>query len=229
MSLDWRIRIPQRHYSGFAQLLALSVEQFEGLQTALSNMPAPFSIGGFVSRVSSQTDLVADEASAVVDVLVSLYQVRADTGLPITDFVEVLRRALKDVRDTRLPSADENWEMIAPRLQAILNIEDPFGLIAKAVALRAEHGHTFQGAHIVTDLRPVFRDKPQDGPAAAMILHTLRISHFEGNDRKEFFVALDSLDLAELRALLDRADLKAKGLEALLESAHVPLFREDSE
>jgi hypothetical protein len=99
---------------------------------------------------------------------------------------------------------------------------DVFSIGAKALALMQEHERTFCQARIITDIRPVFGSEVSKPPRAVVVAHTLRISYHEGDERKDFYVALDSDDIESLRELLDRADAKARSLEDVIVSTKVP-------
>lgn len=86
-----------------------------------------------------------------------------------------------------------------------------------------EHEHSFRQARIFTDIRPVFEPgQPADAPPqGGTIVHTLKISYYADNEPKDFFIALDTSDTRALRDQLERADMKAQSLKAVLAAAKV--------
>jgi hypothetical protein len=90
----------------------------------------------------------------------------------------------------------------------------------KAMDVVLDHSHVFFHAKILTDIRPVFNTKG-DSIDAAVIVHNLRIHYEEDSDHKDFYVALDTSDIQELREVLDRADTKAKCLQGLVKKSGV--------
>lgn len=56
-----------------------------------------------------------------------------------------------------------------------------------------------------------------------LIVHMLKLGYHDSNEsrHKEFHLALDSKDLAELKEIIIRAETKAKTLKSQLESAGV--------
>jgi hypothetical protein len=229
MSLPWRVRIPPQYYAGFARLVGLSDEVFQGLVHGLRTTPLARSTGALVSQVSQTAGIASDDVDALVEVLISLYILRADMELPVPEFVDVVVRALQDLRREDLKPADGDWSPFKDRLSALLKFDDSLGIISKATTLGSEYDHSYLRSHIVTDLRPVFANDPHDRPTAALITHTLRLSYSDGTDRKDFFITMEPADLDELRAQLNRADAKGKSLEALLEAAQVRLLKEEGE
>jgi hypothetical protein len=75
-------------------------------------------------------------------------------------------------------------------------------------------------ARILTDIRPVF-GATDDPPIAAVVVHTLRLSFFEDNESKEFFISLDAEDLRTLRDQLDRASSKAESLKEVIDKTGI--------
>ena len=229
MSAGLRVRIPQQHYHAFRTLLRLSPEQFEGLLAALTDNPQTLVIGDLVPIVASRAIIDTEDAAILLDMLVTVYSIKADAKLSAPDFTQVLLRALDEASDPSVRPTDEIRLRVETQLSVLLQISDPLGLIAKANLLWAEYDCRFLEAHIATDLRPLFKDDLDAPLAAAMIVHTLRLTHLHDDGRKEFFVVLDDKDITTLRKILDRAELKARSLAKTLEAAQVPLFTESGE
>jgi hypothetical protein len=113
-------------------------------------------------------------------------------------------------------SGDTDRSCFKSRLIKLLTI-DSFGIVSKALSLKAESDHIFCTGRILTDARPVYGADPSIAPRAALILHTLRLAYHESADLKEFYITLDDRNLKEFRDLLDRAGLKSKSLTAASE------------
>jgi hypothetical protein len=77
-------------------------------------------------------------------------------------------------------------------------------------------------AKILSDIRPVFGDKPTVRPVGAVVTHTLRIGYHLGGDHREFHIILDVQDLEALKVAVDRAQAKDKTLRALLKDIKLP-------
>lgn len=224
-----RLRIPTEYYGGFAKLLRLTPEQFHEFLAALRSTAPTFSVARFSARAADRLPLAAVDVREMVDVLTSLHSIRADLGWTVPDFVDAVCDALAAVEDSALPKPDDgNWQGVRNRLTLALGVET-LGVVAKANVLWFQQDHSFADTQILTDLRPVFGAKPEEAPAAAMIVHQLRIEYFEGLARKEFFVAMNVADLQRLRATLDRAERKEESMRSLLKAASVPLLEEEAE
>ncbi|HET6386457.1 MAG TPA: hypothetical protein VFJ58_23945 [Armatimonadota bacterium] len=72
---------------------------------------------------------------------------------------------------------------------------------------------------MLSDVRHVFSHDL--APVAAVIVHQLRIGYLEDVERKEFWVTLDTNDLDQLIATLDRARTKAEKLRATIATSGI--------
>jgi hypothetical protein len=58
-------------------------------------------------------------------------------------------------------------------------------------------------------------------PIATLIHHSLRLEYLEDGETRTFSVSLDRMDIDKLRAALDRATKKERGLVELITAAGV--------
>lgn len=226
MSSVGRVQIPLRHYPAFLTLITLSDEQFQELVMTLSRDQKSFSTSAVGSIVTEILGIDPQQADNLAETLVSLHGLRRELQLSSVDMSQALISGLEVARDERLHPTEETRQPVQDRLVEIFEVGGTIGTIAKASTLQGEHQHRFLEAHIATDMRPIFQDDLDAPLAAAMITHMLKLTYSEGGEPKEFFVALNSDDIEELRSVLHRADQKAYSLESLMESAHVPLMGE---
>lgn len=88
-------------------------------------------------------------------------------------------------------------------------------------SLRGEIERGYCKGRIVTDLRAVFSDDASVSPAAMTIMHTLRIRYHDDVRRhREFYVAMDGDDLADLKTAIERAQQKSKTLQDFLSKSN---------
>jgi hypothetical protein len=121
---------------------------------------------------------------------------------------------------------EEGKHNFSKRLADFLEATSVLGITAKAAKVLLEHEHVFLEPRILTDIRTVFKDI-EEQPVGAVIVHNLRITYRQNDDRKEFFVALDDSDLASLSQEIARAEAKAKVLKKLLEKAEITYLSVD--
>jgi hypothetical protein len=153
----------------------------------------------------------------LMDTVRWMYEMRVSAEVPITEFVTDVCEALTEygeLASTATPSLSE-------RLATILDLE-ALTIRAKALTLYGEQANVFCSTRILTDLRPVFGTNVSDPPPACIIAHTLRFDYHGAQGRmEEFWLALASEDLVELRIAIDRAETKAKSLRGVLEKANL--------
>lgn len=210
------LSIPPRHERALADLVAMTQEERERLVNVIRQAPAALDLDVLAKKVASATKLDKDRASRLVWMLASLYRAREET--PVDQFVD-------DVCDTAQASdkvlrpKDEDWGSFKRDLKALLSCDDSLGITAKAKDIRGQHQNVYCKARILTDIRPVFSQDVGVEPPAGVIVHTLRLTTHPGGDfsaSKDFYVALDELDLKELKRLVDRAVQKEATLRSLI-------------
>jgi hypothetical protein len=232
-----KLNLPESLHKGLQTLILLEPDQVDELDSALRTTSPTLWPRDFAAAVASKanTDDEKGRIEEVVRALVGLYLARASSvgrassaGLPIPDFVERVCEAMEETGNEALRPANEDWTTFKARLSRLLNTDQTLGVTSKAVDVMMQQQHAYCTARLMTDLRPVFKSDPAETPEAAVIVHTLKISYHEGDQLKDFFVALDDSDIRELRELLNRAEQKAESLRPLMEAANlVNLGREE--
>ena len=211
------LSIPRRHERPLADLVAMTQQEGERLVNVIREAPPALDLGLLAEKVASSTELDKGRASALVRMLASLYRGREDT--PLDQFVDEVCDAAQALGKETLRPKDENWDPFKRVLRDLLSCDESLGVTAKATDIRGQHQNVYCKARILTDIRPVFKQDVAEEPPASVIIHTLRMTtHQEGDfsTAKDFYVALDALDLRELRKLVDRAIRKEETLKSLI-------------
>ncbi len=214
------LRIPRTFQRPLADLIAMRSEDRQQLIDTIRAAPAVQDRAALAARIASETALDKERAAGIVSMLMSLYRVIQDT--PIDEFVGDVCEAVRT--SARKETKEVDWSSFKQDLTALLSSNETFGVMAKAHDIQKQQAHVYCNARILTDIRPVFKKDPADGPTAAFVTHTLRISTHDQGDfstAKDFFVSLDADDLKELRRLVDRAVTKEEALKSLLHTAKV--------
>ena len=228
MPTGMRLTVPSSDREGLSQLLRLSEGDLDRLIAAIRETPPVLRRGEFTSQVASKANISAD-AGEIVRVLTVLYSVRAETELSLSDFADVIRESVEqDQAFDGIKLSDDQWETFKVRLSTLLSLDHSLGVVAKAIFLLTDHPHVFHGARVFTDLRPVFGADPAQPPVAGVIVHQLKITYHEGDELKEFFVALESEELRRLFLILQRAETKARSLRSLVQSDAFPVLEGES-
>lgn len=161
--------------------------------------------------------LPPSETKALMEAVNTMYQIRAYADVPIEEFTSDICDALLEYEQL----TQDQVSRFRERLGKIL-ASDALSIAAKAVVLLGEHEHLFCSARVITDARPVYGRDVASSPDAMVITHTLKLDyHGVGGKIDEIYIGLGSNDVRELRNVLERAEEKAKSLQATLEAARI--------
>jgi hypothetical protein len=215
------LQIPKKFESGLAELLTLPDEIISEIIQAIEHAPLVSRHGDLVEAVSKGVKNSPKETlDQIISVLTSLSLIRSNANLSIkkiaTDVTESMQKSSSDV----LQSTEEGYERFKLRLEKLLSSKALY-ITAKAKEISQEYEHTFCSARVLTDLRPIFSEEVGETPIAGVVIHNLKLVHHSEEEHKEFYVALDSEDIASLIQSLQRAQEKAKSLDLLFKSANL--------
>lgn len=201
------LTIPKDHQPLLNKIRTIPDESLQALVLALSSD----------KDVSATRGLSSEDAEAIQEVVMELYRVREFLDMEVPDFVSEIADSLQEVE--AFPAAE--LPAFRDRLTKLLTI-DSVSTSSKATSLKLEYERRFCSARMLTDARPIYGVDPSKPPVAGMITHTLRISYHDNtSELREFYIMMDADDITSLRALLDRADVKAKSLESVFAAAKV--------
>lgn len=220
------IRIPDEYRRGFAEIRQLTEQQAEELISALEAEPPTLEREKLRSAVASNvSSLARSDIDRIIDTLVSLYALKGSMNLETLEFVDTVRRAMDESGREELEfDEDKERELFKDHLTQLLKV-DSLGIATRANDLLYEDKHAVRGStRVITDIRPVFRADPDEDPAAALIVHTLKVSYHDGGRIEDFLVTLDSEQIDELLRVLERAKSKAGSLKRTLEGAKIPFI-----
>jgi hypothetical protein len=221
------LEIPEEYKSGLAKLLALSRESAEVLLETLKEAPPMMSTFELSVFLTSKVESVArKEAEEIVDTLVSLYFSQQHHADVADELVEEICQKMEDSDVQELRLSKENREHFKNLLTTLLKTE-ALVYVSKSIGVLRDNERMFCNARILTDIRPVFGSNVQTPPKAAVIVHMLNISYHQGDDLKDFYVGMDVNDVKTLRAVLERADLKAESLKSVFDSARLKNLNSD--
>ena len=219
------LSIPKSHHAGLARIIAMENAAADELFTALDKATPTLMARDFAEQLAKTvTRLPSSEIRQLLGVVLGMYQARGASDMSPLDFAEEICKVIEESKSDVLKIPAERREDVRQRLAKLLGYENSLGVTSKALDVMTEHERILCGARIVTDIRPVF-GRPTDKPTAAVIVHNLKISYHQDDEHREFYVALDTEDVVRLRTLLERAEMKAQSLEALLQRAATPYLK----
>lgn len=222
------LQIPEDHYTLWKRVIHLSSDEYRDLITAITTTPVVGSFDVFAESVASKVDPADSELiEDFVGLLAVFYGHAREADVSIFTYAAALVEALKETGQQELDPAGGTWSSVQERLTELLSI-DSLQLEVKALDLWVENGRTYHDVSIITDIRPIFRDNPDEPPGGALILNTLVLKFHHLGEVESVRVLLDSGGINDLRQALNRAESKTRNLQRLLASANIPVIREES-
>ncbi len=221
-----KLTIPDRFRAGIAKIRRLDDRTVQEIRNALdlkrvevsqkngNGLEVPRDPNAVaLSAIRSIASVNVAEFGQIAESLAGLYMARSVQDMPADDFLEQVCDAMETLPDETLQLPHSEREPFKDKLRILLSSE-AFAVIAKAYDLATEE-RTFCSSRILTDLRPVFGSRVEDGPQAMVVMHTLRLTFHEAHKKhEEFFVVLDADDLKQLNKQIDRAERKAEALRS---------------
>lgn len=215
------LRIPSSQRPAFASLLRYDEATMTRLQGALAAVRPALFLGDSTAEVAKATGLEQSEVAQILVMISSLFALREQPETPRDEFVDQVAAAIK--ADTELTATDDRLETVTSFLRAVLSLDETLGVTSKAWTVARDFERTYCFSRVLTDVRTVFRPTSDD-PAAAVVVHNLKIVYHQGEDLNEFFVGLTSKDLVKLKKVIDRAERKEAKLREALTSTKLTLL-----
>lgn len=219
-----KLTIPEHYRDGLGAIRTLDDKSVQEIRDALegvkkfsdvesvSSTPNDVAVNAITAVSATKTA----DTKRIAEAVAALYGVKSARDMSTEDFVEEVCDAMESLpsENQRLPHTER--QAFREKLLIILGAE-LFGLVAKVYDLATEDERTFCQARILTDLRPVFGPKIQDGARAMIVMHHLKFAYHEGSkEHKNFYITLDADDLRTLKQLIERAESKAKALKSVV-------------
>jgi len=209
-----RLNIPPRNREGISKLLSLDAVLFDQFVTALEAQTAGVKLISQLSSSISLPNINQEDLEKILSAVSALYLVRSSTDVSLESFVADVSEALQPF------DAAAKSDRSRDRLRRALSV-NALDTSAKAITLLTDHERTLHAAKILTDIRYAFQSDPSLDPYGAVIVHVLKLTYHEEDRHKDFYVAMDGADVANLKAILDRAEAKANTLRQKLQSAGI--------
>jgi len=152
----------------------------------------------------------------------------ARTGLAtlVSTWGYEVAEAVAVARELELPDVQrQGFQKTFEELISLPNIRH----MAKVSILRSAAERLVHTTRILTDVRPIFDDDADDGPAGAVIMHQLEMSVWTEGRHLEMYFALDEDDLVKLQSDVRRALDKGKTLQGFLDRAGLPVHASSEE
>ena len=216
-----QFNIPDEALPDLVTISELDEKLFESLIDVIGSTEPTLTAGDFASRIEEKVRLPEKgHLKAVLGTAFVLYSLKEKVGLPAVDVAEAIVRSAA-VANSKEFAHEEKRKELADRLQALLGLDKSLGVTSKAFDVMTEHQRTFVSARILSDIRPVFAEQPESA-SAAVIIHNLQIVFQQAGRGEQFYVAMDTDDIAKLKQVIERAEKKTAALRAMLDASKVP-------
>ena len=228
-----RLNIPERFRAGLSRLRLLDEPSVLQIRAALEQPIPGYGPDDDVNLPGKPSDLPITALSSmpgasgrtelrqIAEAIAGLYSARAVRDIGVEEFADKVCDAMEalDSDESRLPHSER--DQFRRKLLTLLDA-DVFAVITKAADLATEDEHVFCQARILTDLRPVFGTRIEDGPQGMVVVHLLKIDYHQGSPtHHQFHIALNADDLEALRKVLDRAEAKTRTLRKAVKSVRL--------
>jgi len=221
-----RLSIPKSDFPTLIDVLNLNESDFRKLLEAIREATSALSRLQLETQLAPSLEAPRHKLQDILRLFITLYRVQWEANMSTQRFVDAVIEAIQRNPEQSLASVGDKWDTYRHRLQALMQFDEPLGIIAKVAELTSASAQTLHDARIITDIRPVFKSDPSEAPAAALILHDLVITYHDDDRLKTFHVTLEDNDIQILRTLLDRAEAKGKTLRSMLVGAQVAVVEE---
>jgi hypothetical protein len=193
---------------GFKTLAQLSVEQINQLVEWLPNIPAGTSKVSFEKQLYETFSNYVNSDLAETIFSLGSFSTTELNNIDNDDLAKQITEAfVKENKDGDAQTLEQNVKAI---LGAISNIN----LTYKAFGVIAENDCIYIGSNITSDIRIIFNEQQQlDEKNNAVMLHKLKLSIEENNERSEYYFTLSTKDLLSLKEQVEQAINKDKQIQ----------------
>lgn len=212
-----KIRVPTQRRNGLVLLARIGDKSVNELIDRLSQYPLCVFDPELTSELlQGLKSLDYDEALEITDAIVTMFPALALTNNGVDDFANKIASVMNIGVPAENHLSEKELKKLNTRLLKLLCLKN-LAMSSKAASVYFENERNLGSARVITDIRPVF-DQITDEIGGALVLHTLKIEYLKEGEPREFFVALDDVDLDDLLEKLNRAKRKSSEAKKLLKS-----------
>ena len=219
-----KIRIPEAAVPALQIIATLDDGNFSALIAVFTRAKPTLKPWQFLDQIDSGDIGISERTVAeVFDALIGLYMAKDGHGVSANEMSEDIGEAVLDIENKEFDFKPVKTKLVE-RLKVLLGFDKSLAVTAKALDVMTEDERTYCEARILSDVRPVFTASLKS-PSGAVIIHNLKISFHSNREHEDFYVAMDTDDLKNLKAAIERAEEKTAALESLIEAGKVPYLK----
>jgi len=210
------LRIPSGYVNALEDLLKLENSQVDELVSILERASATWDSDDLLAFVASELGKEQPVPTGIMALLLSLTALRLRLDLEPLKLASIVYEAMIESEYEQLKIQDK--DPFIQRLTTLLSVESLL-YPTKGPTVMLAHEYVFRHARIITDIRPIFGSDIRTHPSVAMLVHTLELTCQQGDNVRNFYVAMDKDDVNLLKEVSHRALLKADNLRSVLQQA----------
>jgi hypothetical protein len=221
-----RINISEAVIDALKPLAHLTPSTFESVVCELEqSLPYKLVLDDDIEKIVLSnvllSDLDDDAKVAVTEAIGGAHALLQSANTTVNHLISEISRAYSEelAEDGESPQAGEvEIHNLQNNLRLILRIRQLFAS-TKALGLLNDHDRLFIKSRIITEVRPIFEEDIALPIVGSVMLHSLKLTLRSNGKNENHFVALDSMDLLELKGVIDRAIAKSQAIERSLSSS----------
>lgn len=219
-----QIRLGPSQLRDMQAILEMGVADLERVILELDSLESlPLSPVELHEKVASALEGDDGKVNALLRPIFGLNQLIRQREMTIDGVLEGIREGIELADPPWESDAKNSWEQsIEPLLRRLF--ESPaIRTVSKALDLAYDHANLYQGARIVTDIRPIFNDDDDDVQIdGAVIAFVLRLNYDSRDGNHSLSIALDEVDVLSLAKQCERAMKKAaRAKQTMIQKAEI--------
>lgn len=207
-----QISLSRQQITDLAAIRDLGAEALQRVVAHLQRLKPiplrPTTLRKEIVRALGENESAADHLLRPV---LGLNQLIRQRELTVDEVFEGLRQGIASADPSWNETEVDAWNAVEPQLRQLF-VSAPLRTVSKAIDLAYEYANLFQGARIITDIRPVFNDHDDDkmDMDGAIVSFTLRLHYDNREGNHSLSIALDEADVDKLHFQCERALRKAR-------------------
>ena len=217
-----RINIPKSEYRVLQDLAELPDASFCQFLSGLAEIePSIHELDFSALLVQKVPTISPPDLKAFLRTLLPLYRMMDTRERTAPEVAADIKETIDRQQPQGFPL--DKTDLVRQRIAKLLSVGGWLAVLAKAQNVRGDQERLFCAARILSDVRPVFGNTP-DSISAAVVVHSLNITYHQDGEHKDFYVALDTNDLRNLKKTVERAEKKHETLKSLIQKSTIRYF-----
>lgn len=203
-------QIPKAYLPGFDYLISLESSQLDRIVHFLNEIPVGIGPKSFHNQFLNAFE---EDDPKMRQLAMTIYSLG---GLFLTESkTRGIDELIQNLTDSYISQTEQNIKEDQARnfqeyLRRIFSNAHQLFSTYKAFSLLVENNVVFKEAHLITDIRLIFKDDLGNPDRHAIILHQLKIESEENGEERNYFFSLNHSDLLKLKEQIDRSIEKDK-------------------